>query len=291
MSDRQVHSQFLKNYGEQRHGNQSCLTHLAIPDPRDDRADRRCDWARAEQGITAVGASVPGLLAALSSAAMQPGGAQKLADAAMQHLGTPDNLASIIGGGNQTALADKGSHFLASLLGGQDHAALAGGVAKVAGMGQGASNSLLGVLAPVVMGTIAKQQGIAGLDPSNIISLFSAQKDNIAAALPSGLRDQLRGTGLLDALHGVVGAATAAAGQATRAAMSAARAITNTGIRAASEARTQGPAGPVGFIGPFPYRRRRGWVAYLPDLQASGAGCPARPTGYELRPEHDCRRA
>jgi Bacterial protein of unknown function (DUF937) len=189
---------------------------------------------------TAVGASVPALLAALSNAATQPGGAQKLADAAKQHVGTLDNLASIIGGGNQTALADKGSQILASLLGGQDQAALAGAVAKVAGVGQGVSNSLLGVLAPVVMGTIAKQQGIGSLDPSNITSLFAAQKDNIAAALPSGLRDQLRGTGLLDALHDVAGAATTAAGQTTRAAMSAAQTITSTSTRAASAARTAG---------------------------------------------------
>jgi hypothetical protein len=47
---------------------------------------------------TAVSASVPALLAALSNAATQPGGAQKLADAAKQHVGTLDNLASIIGG-------------------------------------------------------------------------------------------------------------------------------------------------------------------------------------------------
>jgi len=145
---------------------------------------------------TAVSASVPALLAALSNAVTQPGGAQKLADAAKQHVGTLDNLASIFGGDSQTALADKGSQILSSLLGGQNQGALAGSVAKITGVGQGASNSLLGILAPVVTGAIAKQQGIGGLDPKNIVSLFAAQKDNIAAALPSALRDQLRGAGL-----------------------------------------------------------------------------------------------
>ena len=185
---------------------------------------------------TAVSASVPALLAALSNAATRPGGAQKLVDAAKQHVGTLDNLASIIGGGNQTALAGKGSQILASLLGGQDQAALAGAVAKVAGMGQGVSNSLLGILAPVVMGTIAKQQGTGGLYPSNITALFAAQKDHIAAALPSGLRDELRGTGLLDAFHDVAGAATTAAGQTTRA--TTAQTITNTGTGVVSAAST-----------------------------------------------------
>ena len=179
---------------------------------------------------TAVSASVPALLAALSNAATQPGGAQKLVDAAKQHVGTLDNLANIIGGGNQTALAGKGSQILASLLGGQDQVALAGAVAKVAGMSQGVSNSLLGILAPVVMGTIAKQQGAGGLYPSTITGLFAAQKDHIAAALPLSLRDELRGTGLLDALHDVA----TAAGQTTRAAT--AQTITNTGTGVVSAA-------------------------------------------------------
>jgi hypothetical protein len=212
---------------------------------------------------TAVSASVPGLLAALSSAAMQPGGAQKLADAAMQHVGAPDKLASILAGGTQTTVADKGARFLSSLLGGQDHAALAAAVAKVAGVSQGASNSLLGVLAPVVLGTIAKQQGAGGLNPSNIVSLLSAQKDNIAAALPSGLRNQLSGTGMLDSLRGVVGAATATAGEGTRAAISAAQTVTNTGVRAASGAIDSASARPKWLYWAIPAAAVAALVLYL----------------------------
>jgi len=180
---------------------------------------------------TAVGASIPALLAAFSNTAVQPGGAQKLADAAKLHAGSLDKLASMIGSSSQ---ADKGSQILSSLLGGQDQTALAGAVAKVAGVGHGASSSLLGILAPIVMATIAK--GARGLDPNNIASLLAAQKNNIATALPSGVHDQLRATGLLDAIHGVSGTATDAAGQATRAAASAAQSITDTGYGAASAA-------------------------------------------------------
>jgi hypothetical protein len=185
---------------------------------------------------TAVNASVPALLAALGNAAMQPGGAQKLVDAAKQHVGTLDNLVGMFGNGGQGALADKGSRMLSSLLGGQDQTVLGGAVAKFAGVGQGASSSLLGILAPIVMGTIAKQQGGGGLNANNIVSLFAAQKDNIAAALPSGLRDQLRGTGLFDVLHGAAGATATMADQATRAATSATQAVTNTGTRATNAA-------------------------------------------------------
>jgi len=190
---------------------------------------------------TAVGASIPALLAALSNTAAQPGGAQKLADAAKQHSSTLDNLASMFSGSSQTVYADKGSQALSSLLGGEDHTALTGAIAKVAGVGQGTSSSLLGLLAPVVMGAIAKQQGPRGLDSSNIMSLFAAQKDNIAAALPSGMHAQLDSAGLLDAIQGVTGKATVAAGQATRAATSAARAATDTSYRVASAASTSVP--------------------------------------------------
>ena len=185
---------------------------------------------------TAVGASIPALLAALTNIAAQPSGAQKLADAAKQHAGTLDNLASMFSGSSQTVHADKGSQTLSSLLGGENHTALTGAIAKVAGVGHGTSSSLLGLLAPVVMGAIAKQQGPRGIDPNNIASLFAAQKDNIAAALPSGMHDQLDAAGLLDAIHGVTGKSTMAAGQATRTPASAARAATDTGYRVASAA-------------------------------------------------------
>lgn len=185
---------------------------------------------------TAINGSVPALLAALSNTAMQPGGAKQLADAATQNVGALDNLIGIIGGSNQSALADKGSRILSVLLGGQDQDKLTGAIAKVAGVGQGTSSSLLGILAPVVMGAIAKQLGSGNLTPSNISGLFAAQKDNIAAALPSVLRDQLRGTGLLDALHGAEGTAAAMANQATRAAASATQTVTSSGARAANAA-------------------------------------------------------
>ena len=48
------------------------------------------------------------------------------------------------------------------------------------------------------MGVIARLQGARGIDAGSIAGLLSSQKDNIAAALPSGLGNLLGGTGLLD---------------------------------------------------------------------------------------------
>jgi len=185
---------------------------------------------------TAIGAAVPGLLAALSGVAAQPGGAQKLVDAARQQTGTLGSFANMIGGAGQSSLIDKGSQILSSLLGGRDQAALAGAVGKYAGLGQNASGSLLGMLAPVVMGTIGQQQGSRSLDGGSIASLLSSQKDNIAAALPSGFANLLGGTGLLESLGGAARTASGAASQTARVTTSATRAIGDTAQRVAGAA-------------------------------------------------------
>ena len=182
---------------------------------------------------TAIGAAIPGLLAGLSGVAAQPGGAQKLVDTVRQQTGALGSFANMIGASGQSSLIEKGSQILSSLLGGRDQTALAGAVSKYAGLGQNASGSLLGMLAPIIMGTIGQQQGTRSLDAGAITSLLSSQKDNIAAALPAGFANLLGGTGLLDSLGGAARAATAAAGQAARVTTSAARAVGDTGRRAA----------------------------------------------------------
>jgi hypothetical protein len=196
---------------------------------------------------TAIGAAVPALLAGFTGAAAKSGGAQQLANAVKQQSGVLDRFANTISGTGQAALADTGSKLLSSLLGDQNQSALAGAVAKFSGLGQGASNSLLGMLAPVAMATIGKQFGTRGPDASGLASLLFAQKDNIADALPSGFAKLLGGTGLPDGLGGVADATTAAASQVTRAptgatdyasqyASSTVRSVGNTGQRAANVA-------------------------------------------------------
>jgi hypothetical protein len=181
----------------------------------------------------AIDGAIPSLLAAFSSVAGQPGGPKKLADAATSQIGTVDSFPGILGSGGQSSFIQQGSQMLGSLLGSRDQNALTGAIGRFAGISQGASGSLLGVLAPVVMGMIAKQQGAAkALEPSKIASLLSGQKDNIAAALPPGLGGLLSGTGLLDSLGGGARAATDRtsdwASASTRAAAGAGRSVVGT---------------------------------------------------------------
>jgi hypothetical protein len=168
---------------------------------------------------TAINAAVPGLLAGLGGVAAQPSGAQRLADAAKQQTNSLGKVASALSEGGQTSLIERGSQLLSSLLGARDQTALADAVAKFAGLGQGKGGSLLGMLAPLVMGTIAQQQG-ARLDASGISGLLASQKDNIAAALPAGFGNLLGGTGLLDSLGDAARTATAAGRQTAREAAS-----------------------------------------------------------------------
>jgi Bacterial protein of unknown function (DUF937) len=197
--------------------------------------------------------AVPSLLTGLASIALQPGGALKLVDAVRQHAGALDSRSSAIGGStNQAVLADKGTQWLSSLFGDQNHAALAGAVAKFCGLTQAASEALLGLFFPVVLGTISKQLGGSNLNASRLTGLLAAQKDSITAALPSDFTDLLRGTGLVAALDSAADKVSAAANHSRAAATAtnggsrAATAVTDqasraatTATRAAGEARTR----------------------------------------------------
>jgi hypothetical protein len=183
----------------------------------------------------AITAAIPAILAGLSKVAAQPSGAQRLADVTRQQSSVLDSFANMLGKGGQSSFIEQGSQLLSSLLGGRDqNAALAQAVGKFGGLGQDGAGSLLGMLAPVVMGTIA--QHTRSVDASGVTSLLTSQKDNIAAALPAGFSNLLSGTGVLDALGGAARSATVAGSEAARAAGSTARAVADSGQRAAGAA-------------------------------------------------------
>jgi hypothetical protein len=193
-----------------------------------------------------VSAAVPALLAAISSVAAKPGGAQNLVDTIKQQSGVMDNFAGIISGGNRSSFIERGSSLLTSLLGSHDQSALASAVGKFSGLGQDGSRSLLGMLTPVVLGQIGKQVG-PRLDVGSLTGLLSSQKEQITEALPAGMGNLLASTGLLDSLAGATGqvvdatarggrTATAATGQISQFASSAARSAGATGQRLAGSA-------------------------------------------------------
>lgn len=185
------------------------------------------DRSLIEKGI---GAIVPSVLSGLAGASARPEGARSIMDTIGKlDPGMLGNLAGMIGGSNQAQLVNSGSSMLSGMLGNSAVGALTGALGKFTGMGEGASRSLLGMVAPAVVGTLGQQVRQSNLDASGLAGLLASQRDNISAAMPAGFGQLLGGSGLLDGIGGNVrsmagaaaGAATSAAGAATSAARSA----------------------------------------------------------------------
>ena len=163
----------------------------------------------------AIAGAVPALLASFADLASAPNGARQLGNALAQpQAGSLESIKSIIGGSGQNTLAEAGSSVLSGLFGGGTLDTMAQSIGKFAGLDGASSKSLLGMLAPVVLGTLGQQQRSAGLDAGGLASLLGAQKDQIAAAIPSGLADQLSAAGLFDRAAGTLRSGTAAASAA-----------------------------------------------------------------------------
>ena len=166
---------------------------------------------------TAIGAILPTLLAAFAGKASTPAGASALSSAlSQQDPNLLGSFAGMLGGAGQNALISNGTSALSGLLGGSATNALAGAVGKFAGVDTSASSNLIGMLAPVLMGQLAHTQKSSGLDAGGLAKMLEGQKGNIAAALPPGFSDLLKGTGLLDSVAGSMKAPTAPAAPAAR---------------------------------------------------------------------------
>ena len=163
----------------------------------------------------AIGGAVPAILASLAGVASTPNGARQLTSVVTQQQpGSLESFKSLLGSSGQSTLAEAGSSMLSGLFGGGAMDAMAQSIGKFAGVGEGTGKSLLGMLGPVVLGALGQQQRSAGLDASGLASLLGSQKDQIAAAIPSGLADQLNAAGLIDKASGTLRSGTAAASTA-----------------------------------------------------------------------------
>jgi hypothetical protein len=60
--------------------------------------------------------------------------------------------------------------------------------------------TLMGLLTPVVMGVLGREQGSAHLGANGLTRMLTEQKDAIAAALPPGLSKMLEASGLHDSI-------------------------------------------------------------------------------------------
>ncbi|MFM9059948.1 MAG: DUF937 domain-containing protein [Planctomycetaceae bacterium] len=140
------------------------------------------------QTKTAASAAVPALLNIFGKLASSNAGADQLAKAmGGLDLGMLGNLAGALGGSQASGLGSLGGNLLGSLLGGGNATtAVVDAVASFAGIKPGIMKTLLGYLAPIVLGMVAKQ--FTGRpDAAGISRLFSEQSANIRGAMPKGL--------------------------------------------------------------------------------------------------------
>lgn len=149
---------------------------------------------------SAVGGAIPSLLLGLLKKGSEPGGSDSLFKTMQEGKhdgGILDNLGNVFGGGSATTdLISSGKGLLGSIFGDKagglgDLIASAGGISKNSG------SSLLGMLAPIVMGFLGKNLKSEGsFSASGLMSLLLGQKDFIKSALPSGVTNLLGVTNL-----------------------------------------------------------------------------------------------
>ena len=144
------------------------------------------------------------------------------------------DFGSLLTGAKRDELAKSGTSLLESLFGKSLLGSLTSGLGGFLGGKTALITKLLPLLAPMLLGLIAKQVKSGGLDLAGLVKMIAGQKGNIAAAMPQGLLNSLSGVQGLGDLTGVAKGAAAAAGSATRA-------TAETVAEAASPTRWLGP--------------------------------------------------
>lgn len=171
-----------------------------------------------------VSSALPTVLASLGGAAATPAGAQRVADQiGAQDPGVLDNLGAALAGPGSADLASAGGAALSSILGGGGLSGVAGALARVTGAHATQAESVLGMLTPVALAAVGRQDPSNWSSASGVASFFAGQRDSIQQAMPAGLGSALAGLGV-PALSGLTSmgatardAAASAAGAASAA--------------------------------------------------------------------------
>ncbi len=153
----------------------------------------------AEQTRTATRAAIPALLASLLSALSKPSGSKTLGSV-LKDPNILGSVSSMLGGSGSRSTGATGLGALTSLLGEGKLSSLVNAIGGYSGIGANQSRSLIGMLFPLVMGVLGREQrGTPSAD--GIARLLKSQKHEIANAMPANVASSLRSTGILEALE------------------------------------------------------------------------------------------
>lgn len=160
---------------------------------------------------TAASAAIPAILASLSQVASSPGGAERLSSAVSR---TPTGMLDDIGSrlANPSQMIEQGQSMLSSLLGSSAANTLMSSISRFVGGGEGTIGSLIGLLMPVLMGILGRQQQATGGNGAGLARQLREEADDFKAAMPAGLSSLLDSSGFFNQL----GAPQAATGQPMR---------------------------------------------------------------------------
>ncbi len=184
------------------------------------------------KATSAVDGMIPALLNGMTGSANNGDGADKLFGAIQdQDDSLLDNMGSLLGGGQASTVIDNGNSVLSNLFGSGGLGKLAGALSAFSGVSKGGTSSLMGMLAPIVLGVLKRKVMGDGLNAGSLASMLTSQGNNISAAMPQGLGDQLNSSGFLSSIGNLggagMGAAAGAVGAAAAGASSMASGVTN----------------------------------------------------------------
>jgi outer membrane protein OmpA-like peptidoglycan-associated protein len=175
-----------------------------------------------ERVETAIEAGIPSILAGFLKMASSGGNRLfemlKHEPSELSHLGGLDgafgNLGSLLSGGSIDSVIKYGQSVLSSLFGGKLNS-IVDLIVRSSGIKAGSATSLLGMLAPLVMGMLRKETASRGSTPASLTNLLMEQKDAIAKVAPAGLSNAL-GLGSLSDLSSAADSIRIAGGGAAR---------------------------------------------------------------------------
>ena len=148
----------------------------------------------------AIGAAIPGLIAALSQAAQDPQKSERLAEAVNQHAEHSESLVGQLGnlfkqftqpGDQQVGGTDLGQ-LIPDLLGGHQQR-VEKGVSQTSGLNSEMAGKLIKFLGPMVIGVIAKQLSGQHVDASTVNGHLAQERQELEQKhgdLLGGLFDQ-----------------------------------------------------------------------------------------------------
>ena len=112
---------------------------------------------------SAIAAALPMIVGGMASHASQPGGADAIHQSLASHGGVLGNLSGLLGAGGP---ADGGG-LLGKILG-QHQAPVQQGVSQASGLDSEKTRKLLLMLAPIVMGVLARRQAAGQTNPAQV---------------------------------------------------------------------------------------------------------------------------